>query len=272
VKVQEEHGARGLVLIAVHRQDVPKDQVLALCRAHKVNYSVYGSGSVKGDDARGIPRAFLFNWKGEQVWSGHPASGMDDAIEEAIRNAPDLLLGPRKYEAIRSEASKILKRSGMGSAVKSLRKKSGGAEGAEKEEATELLGRLEKHAERAMKKADELIGSGEPLKAQGLWKRLARDFRGDEIGSRASSKEKEMKKDVAFKAELSAARIMMQMEAMADKIKPRRRGEDLAKWHKKNKGSLNRILGMYLALDKKFGKTKVRIRAEAFVRSMKLIE
>ena len=84
--------------------------------------------------------------------------------------------------------------------------------------------------------------------------------------------EKEKKKDAAMKKELAGAKILERMESMADRIKPPRQGEDMEKWQKKNAGPLRQILGLYMGLEKKYGDTKVFVRAKAFAKSMRLIE
>ncbi|MHC5078650.1 MAG: hypothetical protein ACYTHN_06505 [Planctomycetota bacterium] len=267
--MQEKHQARGLVLIGIHCQNVPKEKVLALCSQHKINYSIFGSGKVKGEEFRGIPKVFLFNWKGEMTWDGRH-SGLEDAVEEVLKGAPDWLVGPRKFEKVKAEAGKIRKRKGMGGAVKALREKAKSEDAQEKEEAEVLLGRVVKYAERQMQRAEACIEAGDPLKAQAIWKDLAKAFKGDEIGDKAASIEKEKGKDAAFKKELSAAKKLAGIERMAEKIESPRRGEDLDKWRDKNAGALKRILAMVKGLEKKFGDTKVMARAKALLKSLHL--
>ena len=257
MKLKEKHEGRGLVLIGVHCQNVPKDQVLGLCRAHKVNYTVYGSGKIKGCEFKGIPKAFLINWKGEVCWDGHPASGMDAAIEDALKDAPDWLAGPRKYERVKAEAAKVRARKGMGEAAAELRKKAESGIPEEKEEAAELLARLEAYAEREGKRAEAAEAAGDPLKAQAIRKDLGRDFKGDGIGAKAAAGEQERAKDPSFKKELDAAKGKASIEALADSIDPLRRDENVEKWKSKNAAVLAKILGLFKGLEKNFGDTKV---------------
>jgi hypothetical protein len=267
VKFYEKNRSKGLVIIGIHCQSVPKEKVLALCRANKVNFSIYGSGKIKGCDFKGIPKVFAFNWKGE-IFFDDRLAGMEDAVEVELKSAPDWLVGPRKYVACKSEAGKILRRKGMGRATAALRKKAQSADPAENAEAEELLGRIETYAAREMKKAETFIAEGNPLGAKAIWKILGKEFKGDEIGKKAADQGKTMSKDPSFKKELAAAKIFASMEAMGDRIKPQRRGEDLSKWRRKNGAALGRIRGAFSALSKKYADTKVYARAEAFVKAV----
>jgi hypothetical protein len=270
MELQEKHRGRGLVLIGIHCQNVPKDQVLALCSGHKINYSIYGGGEVKGCDFSGIPKVFIFNWKGKLIWDGRH-DGLESAVSANIMDAPDWLVGPRKYVAVKSEAGKLRKRKGMGAAVKGLRKKAESDDPEEKEEAAELLARVLKYVARERARADACVEGGDPLKAQRIWKRLAKDFKGDEAGAEAAALEKEKKKDADFKRELAAAKIVAKMEAVAGKIKPRRSGEDLDKWRGKNAGMLGKVLGLFRSLEKKYDDTNVYERAKAMAKSLGLM-
>ncbi|GEM_PF-1160967 len=269
-KLQDEYRDRGLVVLGIHSQNVSREDVVALCRQKEVNFSIYGSGKIKGCSFSGVPKVYLINWKGEVCWDGHPASGLDDAVEEALQGAPDWLVGPRAYEKVDREAGKIRRRRSMGSAAKTLRDKAESDDPLEQEEAKELLGRIEAYAERQMKKAQALVEAGRPLEAQKIWKDLARRFRGDEIGDKASEVERNHGRDAGFKKELAAAKILFRMEAVAGRIDPKRRNEDLAHWQKKNMGLLRQVLGMYKSLERRYGDTKVFARAQALAKSLHL--
>ncbi|MHC4600085.1 MAG: hypothetical protein ACYS47_13870 [Planctomycetota bacterium] len=244
--------------------------MLALCSGHKINYSIYGGGRVKGCDFSGIPKVFVFNWEGKLKWDGRH-DGMESAIDVNLMDAPDWLVGPRNYKAVKSEADKLRKRKSMGAATKALRKKAESDDPAEKEEAAELLARVLKYVARERARADACVEAGDPLKAQGIWKRLAKNFKGDEAGDAAAALEKEKKKDASFKRELAAAKIVAKMEAVADRIKPRRSGEARDKWRTKNAGMLGKILGLFKSLEKKYEDTKVYERARAMAKGLGLI-
>ena len=56
----------------------------------KINY-IRGTGSNSGTDygVSGIPHAFVISPKGKILWRGHPMSGLDKAIKDAIKKYPE---------------------------------------------------------------------------------------------------------------------------------------------------------------------------------------
>src|SRR4051812_28887301 len=98
VKVQEQYKAQGLVIIAAHHQDVPKDKVCGLCQSKHVNYTVTNGGRVQGDTSNGIPHAFLFDTNGKCVKEGHPEELTKD-LEKLMETEPHWITGGRKLAA-----------------------------------------------------------------------------------------------------------------------------------------------------------------------------
>jgi hypothetical protein len=234
--------------------------------ANGVTCSVYGSGKVKGADFNGIPHVFLFSHTGENTYEGH-WTAIESNVADLCKAAPDWLTGPKNWTKVKPEADKIRSRKGMGPAVAELRKKEQ-AEGDAKEEAGELLDRVTKYAEREMKRADGAVEVGDPLKAQEIWSRLSKEFKGDEIGTQADAVAKEKGQDPAFQKEVEAGKQLAKLEAAAKALKPRGESESPAKWREKNAGAIGQILGLYKSMEKKYGDTKVFVRAKAKVGAM----
>jgi hypothetical protein len=269
--MQEEHGERGLVVIGMHIDKNTSDaQITALCRAHKVTYPQFRDGWITERNIKGTPQSFVWNWKGEMVYDGTTWQGLKIAVEAALAGAPDWLAGPREYAKIGDLAGKVRARKDLGGVAAALREKASSQDSGEKDEAAELLGRLEKYARRMLVRAEGLIDRGEPLKAREVWKKLARDFRGDSIGDGAAGVEKEKSADPAFRSELAAFKVFLAMKKAAEKIRPLRRNQDLAKWKRKNAAALGRIFGMMRLVKKKYGATQVAKRAQELARSLHL--
>ncbi len=233
---------------------------------YKIGFSWYSGGDVKGNKSNGIPMFFVFNPKGEVAWEGHDPSGMESAAEVELKNAPDWLAGPRQYEKLKAEARKVASRQGLGTVAKDLRKKAESADEKEKSEADELLGRLQKHAERLMKRAEEMAAEGDPLGAIEIWKSLAKDFKGDEIADNAAKAEKDKGADAAFKKELEAAKIFDQIEKAVEKMDLPGHGEDVDKWKKKNAAAVNGLVAAFKKIESKYPDTKVCARAREFMK------
>ncbi|MHC4599961.1 MAG: hypothetical protein ACYS47_13240 [Planctomycetota bacterium] len=252
------------------KKGVSKPQVEAASRARKLSYSIYKDGCIVGRDIAGTPQAFIFDWKGEVVYDGTRWAGLEIALEATLDSAPDWLTGPRRFERVTEEAKKVRARKDLGGVAAILREKIQSSDPEEQEEAATLLGRLETFAKSCFERADRLILDGLPLKARDLWTRLARDFKGDEIGDKAARTRKEKSQDPAFKKELSAAAILGSMEKTAEAIPLLRRGEDLERWKKKNARPIARILSMSRVLEKKYSQTCVYLRARRLLDSLKI--
>jgi hypothetical protein len=245
-------------------------QITALCRAHKVTYPQFRDGWITDRYIKGTPQAFVWNWKGEMVYDGTTWPGLKTAVESALADAPDWLAGPREYEKIADLAAKVRARKDLGGVAAALREKVSSQDALEKEEAAELLGRLERHARLGLVRAEGLIDRGEPLLAREAWKKLARDFRGDSIGENASRLDKEKGKDPGFRGELAAFKVFAAMQKAAEKIRPLRPNQDLAKWKRKYAAALGRIFGMLMHMKKRYGETRVHKRALELAKTLHL--
>lgn len=265
--MQKKWADKGLVIIMLHSQNVEKPVVMAFLRSHGLNFSVYGSGQVKGVDSSGIPHVVVFDWKGEIKFEG-TYLGLDKTVDELMKSAPDWLAGPREYVKVKAEAEKVRKRKTVGQASKALRQKAESADAEEKGEATELLARLDAHAKRQEARAEALAASGNPLAALNVLKDLAADFKGDEIGDRAAAAEKQKSADPVFKKEIEAGKALAKIEAMIANLGAPNPGQSPDQWRKKNAGPLGAIVAAYKALEKKYPDTKVCQRAKDIVEGM----
>ena len=104
VKVHEKHMAQGFTVIASHVQSVDKAKVVGFCRSEGVKFTVTSHGRPQGDETRGIPQAYLFDWTGKLVAEGHPNKLLPQ-VDELMARAPSPILGGRELEG--SEARKL---------------------------------------------------------------------------------------------------------------------------------------------------------------------
>jgi len=87
IELHEKYKDRGVVIMGLTAE--PMSKVKAFASQMKMSYAV-GVGSKTGSayGVDGIPHAFVIAPGGKVVWSGHPASGLDKAIEEALKKTP----------------------------------------------------------------------------------------------------------------------------------------------------------------------------------------
>ncbi len=267
--MQDEWREKGLLVVGVHVKPSVKDQALDLCRAHKMNFPNYSTGWLELKGVDGTPTVYIFDSTGKLVHNGLFA-GQEKMLEGLLKAAPDWVAGPRNYEKVAAEADQVRNRKTLGSAAAALRQKSWSEDALEKEEAKELLARLERYSEGLMKRAAARLAAGAPSDALDLWKKVAADFQGDSIGEKAADAVKQKETDPAFKNELQALKVFEVMEKAAENLKPRRQEQTEEKWRVKNQAVIAQIEGLYRILEKKHPGTNVLKRAEETLKSLRL--
>jgi len=235
---------------------------LAVCRGHRLNYANYSDSFVGDIYIEGTPHAFVFDWTGKMVYNGSSLKAIEKTVQAVMETTPDWLAGPREYEKVLAELKWVLARKKFGAAAKSLRVKSLSSDPLEKEEALELLGRLAKYAANLERRAESRLQAGEPVEARGIWKRLAKEFWGDEIGAKAASSEKKRAKSKPFKAEMAAWKLLQVMEQTAEKIRALRPGQKVQKWRAKYAAPLRQVEALYKKMETDYGETRVYLKAQ----------
>jgi hypothetical protein len=269
VKMQDEWRDKGLIVVGVHVKPSVKDQALDLCRAHKMNFPNYCTGWLEYKGVDGTPTAYIFDSAGNMVHNGAFA-GREKLVENLLNAAPDWITGPQAFEKVAAEAEQIRQRKDLGTAAAALRAKSWSEDSTEKEEARELLARLEKYAEGLFKRAESRIAAGYPDAALEMLKKVASDFKGDTIGNRAADAVKAKEADEAFKAEIKALRAYEALAKTAENLKPRRQEQTEEKWRAKNQAVIAQLEGLYRLMEKKFSGTCVLKRAEEDLKNLRL--
>ena len=85
VKLYNKNKDKGLVVIGLTNEKRKSAKIDKFMEDLKMNYIV-GTGSTSGGDysVRGIPAAFVVV-DGKIIWEGHPVSGLDAAVEKALK-------------------------------------------------------------------------------------------------------------------------------------------------------------------------------------------
>lgn len=87
IEMNDKYKDKGVTIIGL--TDEPMAKVKTFATDMKMNYVVgVGSKTVADYGVSGIPHAFVVAPGGKIVWHGHPASGLEKAIEEALKNSP----------------------------------------------------------------------------------------------------------------------------------------------------------------------------------------
>ncbi|MDP6838991.1 MAG: TlpA disulfide reductase family protein [Planctomycetota bacterium] len=93
VKTAEQYADRGLVVLGIHssRGAGESGKIAAFVERFKMPYAIgldTAGATGKAWGVTGIPKAFVFDRAGAEIWSGHPAhEEFDRAVERAVGSA-----------------------------------------------------------------------------------------------------------------------------------------------------------------------------------------
>lgn len=241
----------------MHSQDGTQDEVVSVCKSTKINYTVVNGGDVKGHPVSGLPHVILFNAKGELIFEGRVGEE-EKALEDAVKAAPDWLLGDHPYAKLKAQAAQVAARKGLGKVLVECRKLAEGTDEASKQEAGWLIEHLEPYGKALLEKAKG-AETADPERSLALYQQAAAQFDGDAMGTEASDAIKRLKDDPAFKKEMDATKILKAVKASMEKLKPCKSNGPLdpkcADCKKKNAAALGGILGQLKGIVAKYDGT-----------------
>lgn len=236
-----------MLILGFHCQNAPKDQIISFYKANKVKFPLFQGGQIKGINVKDIPHFCLFDHNGEMVYEG-PVAQADKTLDEVMSRAPDPMVGEGPYKKLHALAKTTAQHKDLGKTMAQLRKKiEENKDEAEVVEATELLKRIDRYAQR-LKKRVEGARESEPLRYYTLCQQLAQEFKGDEIGTEAEATLNELKKDAQFQKNLEADKKFAKISEAVDKLKPCQANKPLevsacAACRKKNQSDLDALTG-----------------------------
>jgi hypothetical protein len=206
--------------------------------------------------------AWVLDPKGEEL--GRPGGKLQSPSAFAswlaeMSRASFPLVDPAKFKVLRAEAKAVAAQKKLGTVLAALRTKAVEETGEAKTEAADLLAKLLDFANYQLERAKKLEETS-PGEALAFYKKIASTFKGDTVGAKAQATHATLKKDKAFQREVKASAVLDKMKELAGRIKPKRPLTSPA--NRKIVASLRALL---LALQKKYGDTKVYQRAKKLV-------
>ena len=182
----KKHSNEPLAVLGFHAQNDTDDAITELCKNSGVEYPIFQNGQYPKKQFSGIPKAFVFDCSGHEIYDGNPG-GAEEAAEKALKTTPSLYLGETSYMKLKPLADQIQKKAGLGAITSTLRKKAAeSADETEKTEAQGLLAVLENYAKTKTESAASLRGT-DPEKDIEILKTLAKEFAGDTLGNEAKA-------------------------------------------------------------------------------------
>ncbi len=168
-----------------------------MCKEKGVEYAVTVNGNYPKSTAKGIPHTIVFDCTGKEIFQGSPSQA-ESVVEKTLLTTPSLYVGERGFTKLKAVATQIEKKSGLGQAAATLRKKISSEDPDEKSEAEALLAVLENYA-KARTATAEAYQDSDPDKYLVELKALAKEFSGDILGSDASALANKLAADPDFK-------------------------------------------------------------------------
>lgn len=243
----------GLLVVGAHAQKGTPEKIVSVARSRGVNFPIVQSASVEGgNDFNGIPHCMLFDHTGKCLYRGHPGS-VEKKLRAAVGEA--LVAG--------SELSKADGK--LGQIVASLKR--GDHPAAALKQALPLLKATDSEtAKKAAKLVDGLTARGvkdldaaekakesDPVEAYDLASKVAAQFKGAPVATKATAMVTELKKDGKIAVELKARPILEKVQALdatltarvKDKVDP-----TSAEFHQANAVFLNQMRGRLANLQK----------------------
>lgn len=172
------------------------------------------------------------------------------------------LVDPAAFEILKNEARQIAARRKLGAVLASLRDKALEETGKAREEAGDLLAKLEDYAAFQVKRAKGLM-ERDPAGALAALKAVAAQFKGDKVGADADAAYKTLKKDKAFQREVKAGLVLAKMRELKRKIKPKRPLTSPS-----NRKVVNQLRGLMRVLEKSFKDTRMCARARELMKAL----
>ena len=204
--------------MGIERQNSPEADIVQMCKEKGVEFSISATGDYPKEQFSGIPFSVVWDHAGKQIYKG-PPSGAEAAVEQALLTAPSLYLGERSYVKLKAMAAQIQKKSGLGQAAATLRKKSSSEDADEKSEAEQLLGVLENYA-KARTATAEAYQDSDPDKLLSELKALAKEFSGDTLGTEASDLASKLSADPDFKKLAEGLKKIAAQAKLLDTLQP----------------------------------------------------
>ncbi|MFH1227550.1 MAG: hypothetical protein V1701_06560 [Planctomycetota bacterium] len=220
VEWYKKYSPNGFILLGFHSaKKETKEEVIAFCKAAKMTFPVYEGGNVAGVAVTGVPHFILFDHTGKMIYSGNMGE-VDGKLADAMKNAPDPLIGAGPFKKLSALAKKIVDRKELGKIMTTLKTKHLNSEDAdEKAEAENLVEHLNRYGNKLLKKAGEKKAT-EPTNCYNLYQQAATLFKGDEIGNNAEQIVKELKADKEFQDNIKADKELASIQAEIETFKP----------------------------------------------------
>ncbi len=257
-----------LAVIANHCQGPGRTQAVWRECGGNDKPTVIEAGDLPKSNVSGIPRIFVFDHNGKQVFDGSPSAVTVAMLRKLVDAAPGPLVGAGPYSICTREAAS-LRNSGQSivPTLKSLRAKMVVPEKPStyqekgKTEATAILADVTTYLDRQFKQI-EADRTADPYAAQMLLDRMLILVKGDELGKPFVDLAAQVKDDKAFQNEVAAGAMLTRIK---DDIVRNAKRQGAAAQRETKQNAIQSIA----ALEKKYPGTKALAEAQKIAETLK---
>jgi len=212
VQLNQKYADKGLVMLGISLDTSAGDMQQGI-RQGNLSWPMHldiGGQMSRAFGVDSIPRTFLLGPDGTLLWTGHPAAGLDAAIEKAFKEHPPQLVDPKLLEEANGVLDQIdskLKAGDAAAAIKLL----GKVPAAARKDAdfntrdADVQKKLESAGDAMLAQVDPLIQKGDYVAAIAKLNDLSAALTGTPVGVKARQKLNELKSRPEAKAALLTA-------------------------------------------------------------------
>jgi len=201
--------------------------------------------------------------KGYEIW----AQAIDETVKELLKESNDAVLaGPGPYKKLASLAAQIKSGVGLGQVLKTLATKKDSKDAEEAAEAKMMFDALRGGGQGNL---DAALAYKEtkPVLAVSRLEKLAMQFLGDEIGTKAKLAADQLREDPKAAKELDAEQMFKQIQAFENSLKPVAGGRNpkAPQFRKVNAQGIETLVGGCQQLIRRYPGTAAAQKAEALM-------
>jgi len=209
------------------------------------------------------PHKFRYHWNGNAETYYLIGEGMGKAMVKILKESPSALAGPGPYTKLAAIAEQIKQGQDLGPALKTLAAKRSSKDSVEAAEATMMYTALatgvQEQLDRAVSEKDK-----DPMGTIGRLERIAAQFAGSEIATKAKQEAEAIKKNPIVQKELQAATMLKQVIAMEEGMKPFKNAHDPKdeNYRRLNKATIQSVIGGCQTIIQRYPGTAAAAKAE----------
>jgi len=263
----KKYESEGLHIIGLEAQASSDDVTKSTASSRGGTYQITTGGRLNGSTGNSLPHGYLFDSAGNMVEDGvHVTPAFENKLKEMLKDVAGNAAGPGPYKKLANVVSQLKAGMPIGTALKTVAPKVNSKDADEAAEAKLMVDSLRSSGNTSIERALS-VKSSDPAEAVSKLDKVALQYAGDEVGTKAKSESDALKKDPVVKKELEAEVMWRKIQAMNDALKPVRGQKDPKDeaFRKQNLPAISGILAGCNQLATKYAGTKAAKEAQELV-------